>query len=184
MCEVDLEEYLEFVEECLQSSYRQNVDFIVSSTTSLEAFPTSPRLLPFSSVPYFSSPFSPNSPATSVPSPGGNPSSPSSSSSSSPPSPVSSPFHPFGRASLCERKKARKSARKKRHGKQKQKFVEEIDNFTDYRSSANICECEGCTRRECQTCKYCLDQKRYGGKRKLRQRCVLRKCCFSIAKPQ
>eukprot|EP01097_Dermamoeba_algensis_P009129 TRINITY_DN6303_c0_g1_i1.p1 TRINITY_DN6303_c0_g1~~TRINITY_DN6303_c0_g1_i1.p1 ORF type:complete len:214 (-),score=10.49 TRINITY_DN6303_c0_g1_i1:139-780(-) len=64
----------------------------------------------------------------------------------------------------------------KRRNRRSRKIGRKNDNSRKG-SSKPSCQCDGCTRPACKTCIYCLDQKRYGGTRKLRKRCVKRKCC-------
>ena len=42
--------------------------------------------------------------------------------------------------------------------------------------SLRSCRCPGCLAPECGKCKYCLDKPRFGGKNRLRQRCVMKVC--------
>ncbi|XP_065915675.1 histone-lysine N-methyltransferase 2B-like [Dysidea avara] len=37
-------------------------------------------------------------------------------------------------------------------------------------------QCEACTKADCGKCRYCLDKKKFGGKERLKQRCIHRKC--------
>ncbi|XP_065917927.1 CXXC-type zinc finger protein 1-like [Dysidea avara] len=37
-------------------------------------------------------------------------------------------------------------------------------------------QCEACTKADCGKCRYCLDKKKFGGKERLKQCCVHRKC--------
>ncbi|XP_065883907.1 lysine-specific demethylase 2B-like isoform X4 [Dysidea avara] len=37
-------------------------------------------------------------------------------------------------------------------------------------------QCEACTKADCGKCHYCLDKKKFGGKERLKQRCIHRKC--------
>ena len=36
--------------------------------------------------------------------------------------------------------------------------------------------CQGCLAKDCKTCKFCRDKKKYGGPGKLKQCCVKKKC--------
>ena len=33
-------------------------------------------------------------------------------------------------------------------------------------------QCEACTKADCGKCRYCLDKKKFGGKERLKQRCI------------
>merc|ERR1712166_672461 len=41
--------------------------------------------------------------------------------------------------------------------------------------------CDGCTAKECETCKYCMDKTKRGGSNTLRKPCLLRVCTNPIS---
>ena len=36
--------------------------------------------------------------------------------------------------------------------------------------------CDGCKAKDCGSCCYCLDMPKYGGKRILKQSCIMKRC--------
>ena len=39
------------------------------------------------------------------------------------------------------------------------------------------CDCSGCLRKDCGSCKFCLDKPKFGGPGKKKKRCIKRVCC-------
>ena len=69
-------------------------------------------------------------------------------------------------------------------------FLEETDEFSSpvvgsgKKKNGSCKSCPGCLAPECGNCKYCLDKPRFGGKNRLRQRCVMKACHLKMKNVQ
>jgi len=69
-------------------------------------------------------------------------------------------------------------------------FLEETEELSSpvvgsgKKKNVSCKSCPGCLAPECGKCKYCLDKPRFGGKNRLRQRCVMKACHSKNVQPR
>ena len=55
-------------------------------------------------------------------------------------------------------------------------FYEQVYHVGVTRKGKGCGSCDGCTRKDCGECKFCLDKPTFGGPGRLKQRCIKRHC--------